>query len=69
MAGAWNFAVMTIDRMMLQNVWNELDYRLDVCRVTQGAHIEHLYNMQKTGWVYGSFHISIVFLHVVLWTI
>jgi hypothetical protein len=20
----------------------ELDYRLDVCRVTQGAHIEHL---------------------------
>jgi hypothetical protein len=34
--------VMTIDRMMLQNVWNELDYRLDVCRVTQGAHIEHL---------------------------
>ncbi|PNF20161.1 hypothetical protein B7P43_G00613 [Cryptotermes secundus] len=35
-------AVMTIDRMMLQNVWNELDYRLDVCRVTQGAHIEHL---------------------------
>jgi hypothetical protein len=41
MAGAWNFAVMTIDRMMLKNVWNELDYRLDVCRVTQGAHIEH----------------------------
>ncbi|PNF14823.1 hypothetical protein B7P43_G06338 [Cryptotermes secundus] len=35
-------AVMTIDRMMLQNVWNELDYRLDVCRVTQGIHIEHL---------------------------
>jgi hypothetical protein len=35
-------AVMTIDRMMLQNVWNELDYRLDVCHVTQGAHIEHL---------------------------
>jgi hypothetical protein len=35
-------AVMTIDRMMLQNVWNELNYRLDMCRVTQGAHIEHL---------------------------
>jgi hypothetical protein len=34
-------AVMTIYRMMLQNVWNELDYRLDVCRVTQGAYIEH----------------------------
>lgn len=37
-----NTAVMTIDEMMLQNVWSELDYRLDVCRVTQGAHIEHL---------------------------
>ncbi|PNF29687.1 hypothetical protein B7P43_G13065 [Cryptotermes secundus] len=34
--------VMTTDRMKLQNVWNELDYRLDVCRVTQGAYIEHL---------------------------
>ena len=27
---------------MLQRVWQELDYRLDVCRVTGGAHIEHL---------------------------
>jgi len=27
---------------MLQQVWNELDYRLDVVRVTKGAHIEHL---------------------------
>ncbi|PNF28252.1 hypothetical protein B7P43_G06653 [Cryptotermes secundus] len=35
-------AVMTIDRMMLQNVLNELDYGLDMCRVTRGAHIDHL---------------------------
>jgi hypothetical protein len=34
-----NAAVMTTDRITLQNLWNELDYRLDVCRVTQGAHI------------------------------
>ncbi|GBN31358.1 hypothetical protein AVEN_146387-1 [Araneus ventricosus] len=34
--------LMTIDRMTLENVWNELEYRLDVRRVTQGAHIEHL---------------------------
>ena len=27
---------------MLQTVWNELDYRVDVCRMTKGAHIEHL---------------------------
>jgi hypothetical protein len=23
-------------------IWNEFDYRVDVCRVTQGAHIEGL---------------------------
>jgi hypothetical protein len=27
---------------MLQRVWQELDYRLDVCRVMGGAHFEHL---------------------------
>jgi hypothetical protein len=27
---------------MLQTVWNELDYRVDVCRITKGTHIEHL---------------------------
>jgi len=33
----------TTDR--LQTVWNELGYRGDVCRITKGAHIEHLYGM------------------------
>jgi hypothetical protein len=27
---------------MLTHVWQELEYRIDVCRVTRGAHIEHL---------------------------
>jgi hypothetical protein len=27
---------------MLHRVWDESDYRVDVCRVTQGAHIEGL---------------------------
>jgi hypothetical protein len=27
---------------MLQTVWNELEYRVDVCRITKGAHTEHL---------------------------
>jgi hypothetical protein len=31
---------MTAD--MLHRVWDESDYRVDVCRVTQGAHIEVL---------------------------
>jgi len=26
---------------MLTRVWQELDYRIDVCRVTRGAHIQH----------------------------
>jgi hypothetical protein len=30
------------DSDMLQRVWAEMDYRLDVCRVTKGGHIEHL---------------------------
>jgi len=25
-----------------ETVWNKLDYRVDVCRITKGAHIEHL---------------------------
>ena len=25
-----------------ETVWNELDCRVDVCRITKGAHIEHL---------------------------
>ena len=38
-------ATETITADMLQTVWNELDYRVDVCRITKGAHIEHLYGM------------------------
>jgi hypothetical protein len=35
-------AIETITADMLEKVWNELDYRVDVCRITKGAHIEHL---------------------------
>ena len=35
-------AIQTITADMLQTVWNELDCRVDVCRITMGAHIEHL---------------------------
>jgi len=35
-------AVETITLDLLSRVWQELDYRLDVCRVTKGAYIEHL---------------------------
>ena len=35
-------AVQTFDGNMLKRVWQELDYRIDICRVTKGADIEHL---------------------------
>ena len=35
-------AIETITADMLQTVWNELNYHVDVCRITKGAHIEHL---------------------------
>jgi hypothetical protein len=35
-------AVKNIDVPMLTRVWQELEYRIDVFRVTRGAHIEHL---------------------------
>jgi len=35
-------AVKNIDAPMLTRMWQELEHRIDVCRVTRGAHIEHL---------------------------
>ncbi|GFT07564.1 uncharacterized protein TNCV_4045311 [Trichonephila clavipes] len=35
-------AVARIASDTLNNAWDELAYRLDVCRVTNGVHIEHL---------------------------
>jgi hypothetical protein len=34
--------VKNIDAAMLMRVWQELEYGIDVCHVTRGAHIEHL---------------------------
>jgi hypothetical protein len=41
-------AVAAIARQMLQHVWQELDYRIDICRVTKGRHIEHLKDRTET---------------------
>jgi hypothetical protein len=35
-------AVKNIDAPLLTRVWQEFEYRIDVCRVTRGAHIEPL---------------------------
>ena len=31
-----------VTEFTLQRVSQELDYRIDICHVTKGAHIEHL---------------------------
>jgi hypothetical protein len=36
-------ALQTVTADMLHRVWDECDYRVDVCHVTQGAHIERLW--------------------------
>ena len=35
-------ALQTVTQDMLQRVWEELEYQIDVCRVSGGAHIEHV---------------------------
>jgi hypothetical protein len=35
-------AVKNTDAPMLTRVWQQLEFRVDVCRVTRGAHIEYL---------------------------
>jgi hypothetical protein len=41
-------AVKNIDAPILTLVWQELEYRIDVCRVTRGAHIEASIRQAKT---------------------
>jgi hypothetical protein len=38
-------AIEKIERNILERIWDELDYRLDICQVTNGSHIEHLQGM------------------------
>ena len=37
--------IRTATETITTDMRNELDYRVDVCRITKGAHIEHLYGM------------------------
>jgi len=41
-SGEIRTAIATITADMLQTVWNELDFSVDVCRITKGAHIGHV---------------------------
>ena len=35
-------AVASVDKDVLRSVWTELDYHIDICRVTKRSHVEHL---------------------------
>jgi hypothetical protein len=35
-------AVALVNRDMLTRMWDEMDYRIDVCRISKGEHSEHL---------------------------
>jgi hypothetical protein len=35
-------AIETITADMLQTVWNELGYRVDICRITKGAPVRYV---------------------------
>ena len=35
-------AVASVGEGMRRSVWTELEYRIDICRVTKDSHIEHL---------------------------
>ena len=37
-----NTAIGNGTQDMLERVWQEWEYRLDICRVTLGAHIEYI---------------------------
>jgi hypothetical protein len=32
--------IAEIDKTLLENIWHELEYHFDVCRATNGAHME-----------------------------
>ena len=37
-----NTAIGNVTQNMLERVWREWEYRLDICRVTRGAHVERI---------------------------
>jgi len=38
----YDIQVLVTHASILTRVWQQLEYRIDVCRVTRGAHIENL---------------------------
>jgi hypothetical protein len=45
-------AIASITKDTLHKVWDKLDYCLNICHVTHGAHIESLQGVYKTLFVF-----------------
>ena len=52
-------AAALVTPQMLQNTWREVEYRLDVCRATHGAHIELHWPSSETRWVFISSYVKV----------
>jgi hypothetical protein len=45
-----NKDVAAVPLEMLPRTWQEIEYRVDICRATNGAHIQIFYGTTKTLW-------------------
>jgi hypothetical protein len=59
--------VALVDRDMLTRVGNEMDYRINVCRITKYGYIEHLEIYKKTLRVSLSIGVRITMIHCVIY--
>jgi hypothetical protein len=44
--------ILSLNVDMILITWQEFAYRVDVCHVTRGAPMEHLYSELGTAWLY-----------------
>jgi hypothetical protein len=51
-------AIAKVDESLLGRTWEELEYRVEVCRVNNEAHIEHLWKN------FMNFHIALKLFNV-----
>jgi hypothetical protein len=54
-------AIANVSGSQLWHTWEEFEYHVDVCRITDGAHIEHLYIY------FMSFHAVFKMFHVCIY--
>jgi hypothetical protein len=53
-------AAESVDGNMLRCAWDELDCRIDICRVTGGSYIEHSYHTNLRTYIRNSVSATLV---------